>query len=143
MKLSKKPTQTDISPRINRQTYIYSWLLIQLLLVVPLFMTYGLPTIESSFGTQLDLNHGVTQVFFVSLLILTLAAYIWGQFVIAIYRLHDVGHSALWSLLILINPANAVLTIFLMCAKGTGKKNEYGPDPKGWQYRKVFRISKK
>lgn len=143
MKLTNKPTQNDISPRINRQTYIYSWLLIQLLLIVPLFMLYGLPTVEQWFGTHLDLNHGLTEVFFVSLLILTLATYIWGQFIIAIYRLHDLEHSAWWSLLLFINPTNAALTIYFMVAKGTGKKNNYGPDPKGWQYRKIFRISKK
>jgi len=143
MKLSKKPTQTEISPRINRQTYIYSWILIQLLLFVPLFLIYGLPTVEQWFDTRLDLAHGAVQVLVVALLILTLAAYIWGQFVIAIYRLHDIGHSAWFSVLLIANPTNAVLTIYLMCAGGTGKKNTHGPDPKGWQYRKVFRISPK
>lgn len=48
-----------------------------------------------------------------------------------IRRLHDLGRSGWWQLVILIPFAYIVLALFLLFAKGTQGPNEYGPDPLG------------
>ena len=45
-------------------------------------------------------------------------------------RLHDIGKSGAWYLLVLIPLVGAVILLVLLCKPGETGSNAYGPDPK-------------
>ena len=49
---------------------------------------------------------------------------------VAIRRLHDIGKSGWYLLVVLIPIAGAIWLIVLLATEGTTGPNEYGPDPK-------------
>lgn len=48
---------------------------------------------------------------------------------LVIRRLHDIGRSGWWWLLIFIPFVNFIMGIYLMCKKGETGPNRFGPDP--------------
>ena len=48
---------------------------------------------------------------------------------LVIRRLHDIGRSGWWWLLVFIPFVNFIMGIYLMCKKGETGPNRFGPDP--------------
>ena len=49
---------------------------------------------------------------------------------VAIRRLHDIGKSGWWYLIVLIPVVGAIWLIVLFATEGNAGENQYGPDPK-------------
>lgn len=106
--------------RLNRKPYIIRNLMLlgaQLLL----FVIIGL---LGSSGSEAATGFG-------AIILLASSLSIIPAIFLNIRRLHDLGRSGWWQLVILIPFAYIVLALFLLFAKGTQGPNEYGPDPLG------------
>lgn len=98
--------------RINRKIYIKRFLIL----------------IAISFFAGLILGFlGSTRGSFMHLIVVLVGGF--AGFAQHIKRLHDLGKSAWWSLLIFIPIGNLGLIIYLLGFKGNDFTNEYGPDP--------------
>lgn len=104
------------SGRARRKEY-WMFILFQILFGVAAFI------LDNLLGTTIGGSSGVIySLYSLALLIPGLA--------VAVRRLHDVGKSGWFMLIILIPLVGVVWLLVLECTEGTPGDNEYGPDPK-------------
>ncbi len=107
----------DFSGRARRSEFWYFALFTFLVAVVT-------SVIDTALGTDYNTTGGgvVNSVVSLALFLPSLAA--------GVRRLHDIGKSGLWVLLILVPILGWVLLIIWWCRDTWRRENQYGPDPK-------------
>ena len=63
---------------------------------------------------------------------------VYAVFAATVRRLHDLGRSGWFSILLLVPLLNLFLIMFLMLAPGAGEDNAHGPAPRTSSYRRSF-----
>lgn len=100
--------------RLNRKAYIIRYAI----LIIIVFINRVLV------DTLGGVNEGHSLLF--NLIVLLVGISI---FMIDIRRIHDLGKSGYWVLLMLVPLLNIAFLIYLFVAKGNDTENEYGPNP--------------
>ena len=115
------------SGRLNRQTWFFCLLLTQIIFIVALGIVFMLSNflaalMTGTFGEVVMRWSGGLSILFLAgvgiVIILSLHA----------RRLHDLGKSAHWLLLLLIPFVNGLLLIYLLVRKGQTGSNQYGDE---------------
>jgi len=75
------------------------------------------------------MKNGIAGIIFVLCLVYFLAAFI-PSLAVSVRRLHDIGKSGWFLLIVLIPLIGGIVLIVFMAMDGESVPNEYGPDPK-------------
>ena len=106
---------TDFRGRAGRGEYWWFWLLTFLVGAIPGWFNFGS---EHAFGSVLGWLSWLVSL---ALIIPGLA--------VAVRRLHDIGKSGWWLLVVLIPIVGPIWYIILLATRGTPAPNQYGPPP--------------
>ncbi len=104
--------------RITRKTFLIGWGIFITLAMVIAFLALSITD---------GFSHATSGAML--LLIVSLLALYGYLFSLVIRRLHDLGASGWWSLLLFLSPLSFFLQVFLACKSGEKKENSYGPQP--------------
>ena len=111
----------SFSGRIPRRTY---WLAV----VVFLFLVNVLPI--GFYGLAGDYSFVYTDAFLAAASVYLIACYV--LFISALVRrLHDVGRTGLWALLLVIPLVGQIFALVIGCLSSAEGANRYGPNPDG------------
>lgn len=104
----------SIDGRMNRQPYIYMTLLFYFVPSILFWLCWVLFGF-SYFGR-------IMSIMIQTLIIIT-------NLTFSVRRLHDLGKSGLWYVVIAVPLVNFILVMLLILIKGNAGPNKYGPDP--------------
>lgn len=99
--------------RLNRKPYIIRYGILIIIMILNKLLAQGL-------GGP-NVGHGL--VFNIVVVLIGVSI-----FMIDIKRLHDLGKSGYWVLLMFVPLVNIIFLIYLLLAKGEPTENKYGPD---------------
>ncbi len=105
--------------RASRKEY-WLWTLLQIIILY----VFGTFSVYSELKYP---NEGILLIYLISISILFFAT-LWQSIAVCVRRLHDLGHSGWWYLLILIPYVGIVVILIFMLFKGQPESNKYG-DP--------------
>lgn len=105
--------------RINRKRYFQRWLQLTTLVTITMVLVTMLDNLKNEMLSTIaaGILLLVTSISMVSMIFLNTR------------RLHDLGQSGIWGVLIMVPWLNAALYLYLFFVKGNEGANRYGPDP--------------